>query len=356
MSNNEYFFDDVIVVFGMQLFMLNLGPAKHLSSRRPTDSLFHPQVIVSILGQIAVFLTFFSLVIWIMYGSDWFCSLEEATVGLDQLTFQPLPDADPNTLYPCYPIDANSYHTTRWNWLFTSYENSVAWLFGHTQFYVSAWAFTVVSRFRAPIWTDPVYCVYLALALLMLLLLLLTPPEAVALSQFFYNLFGVLPGIPFSFRLFMTVTFLLDWIACVFLWEWLVVDVLVGRLVEKWNARQAHRRDLKEMHQAEVAEERASISIVDSKRSADWSALNMEMEMVISKGGLKNEYWPLGDGKGDGKDEFKGRSWAFIGAGLGHGNQAKEQANGTDGHGSGNGEESTIPILEMSDVDSDSGF
>ncbi|KAI9014038.1 hypothetical protein DFJ74DRAFT_681076 [Hyaloraphidium curvatum] len=271
-ANNEYFFDDLIVVFGLQLFMLNLGPADKLSDRRPTDSLFHPQVVTSILGQILLFLGFFTLVIVAMYHSPWFCSLEEATVGLDPLTFQPLPGSDPDDLYPCYVIDPDSNLQVRWNWLFTTYENNVSWLFGHTQFYTAAWAFTAVSRFRAPIWTDTVYVIYLLLALILILLLLLTPPAAVWLSWAWYQIFGILPDIPSTFRLFMTGMFFLDFICCVVLWEWLFVDRIVGRWVEQGKERDERKRTAREMREAQVAE-RASMAMERSK-SGEW--LGME--------------------------------------------------------------------------------
>lgn len=237
-----------------------------------------------------------------MYEAPWFCSIPEATVGLDGLTFLPLPDADPNELFPCYPIDGTSYHDTRWNWLYTSYENSIAWLFGHTQFWSCAVAFTAISRFRAPIWTDPKYCVYLVLSLTAVLFLLLTPPAAEVVSWFLYQVFGIIPSIPFSFRLFMTGIFVLDAIVSVFLWEYLVVNILVDRWVESWRNRQQRRKTQQEMRDAEVAEERASIAIEDAKRvaSAEWARIKgMEMESLVGsaagrKAGLDRGYFSLG--------------------------------------------------------------
>lgn len=76
LGNNQFLFDDLILVLLAALFMLYTGPSKRLAAVRPSDSLLSPQILVSIGGQIAICVSFFFIQIAILNAQPWFCSAD----------------------------------------------------------------------------------------------------------------------------------------------------------------------------------------------------------------------------------------------------------------------------------------
>lgn len=246
LSSNQYFIDDLLLVFSIQLLpLLLLGPTHgKLSIRRPDDSLFSASVITSLAGQIIIWLACFSTAMVVMSQQSWFCSLPRAESMLDPATLLPKdPSLPPSTNYPCYPIDPSDKHSVSWGFVLTSMENTVAWLFGHGQFFICAVAFGVTARFRQPFWRSTWYLAYLALCLGWIVLLFVSSDSLMpSVFSAWAMLFGLVPGVPTAFRIGLMLLFFVDLIAAVWFWESLVVDKFVGgRVWEKWLRRSGER-------------------------------------------------------------------------------------------------------------------
>lgn len=93
-SNNQYLLDDLGIVLFLGIFICWTEPARELTVERPPDSLFSPVVISSIVGQIVVFLSFFTAVTNIFPTQNWFCSFKKHY----DLNFQPINGGCPNYL------------------------------------------------------------------------------------------------------------------------------------------------------------------------------------------------------------------------------------------------------------------
>ena len=85
-SSNEYLLDDLGIVLFLGVFICWTEPARELSVEKPPDTLFSSVVISSILGQILVFLTFFTAVMSIFPTQNWFCSFKDHY----DINFQPI--------------------------------------------------------------------------------------------------------------------------------------------------------------------------------------------------------------------------------------------------------------------------
>jgi hypothetical protein len=102
LSNNQFLFDDMAVVLVLAVLMLKVGPSRRMGLSRPTDNLFSPLVIVSILGQLVINVGFFATNIVDLTEQSWFCSIGDARRNLDA-DWKPLdPNAPYNVSYPCY--------------------------------------------------------------------------------------------------------------------------------------------------------------------------------------------------------------------------------------------------------------
>jgi magnesium-transporting ATPase (P-type) len=102
MSNNQFFFDDMAIVTVLALFMLHTKPSLQLSQSRPTDDLFDPIVIFSIVGQITFCVIFFYSNVALTLSQGWYCSISEASQFLDS-KYRPKNASLGAKNYPCYP-------------------------------------------------------------------------------------------------------------------------------------------------------------------------------------------------------------------------------------------------------------
>ncbi|KAF0714837.1 Aste57867_3658 [Aphanomyces stellatus] len=168
LSNNEYLADDLGIVLGLSMLMLNTSPASKLSYRLPPETLYAPSILCSLLGHIGIFVGTVYLSLDCLQQSDWYCSL--AMVKHEA-------PAPPSAI--CYPYKPNP--TTG----FTSYtyENSVLWFVGHMQYVILALAFNVTSYFRQPFYSNGPFVICL-LATLGFVVGVLLSPETWVLDTF----------------------------------------------------------------------------------------------------------------------------------------------------------------------------
>ncbi|KAI8928106.1 hypothetical protein BC831DRAFT_434466 [Entophlyctis helioformis] len=248
LSSNQFLFDDLAIVTALALFMLYTKPSRVLVADRPTDDLFSPLVLVSILGQVAFSIGFFAINLAVTSNQPWFCSIATATSMLDD-GFMPLNDTlSVKENYPCYPIDPSRDITQ--SVLIKSYENTSVWLYSHSMFAISSIVFTVTTHYRLPFWTNHIYTAYFAAisAVIVAMLLALTNPStAIAPGPDEYTdtlswIFNIQPGIPVSFRAFQVGLVALH-AAIGLAWELFVVDVYVRRHVRATEMARQHAID-----------------------------------------------------------------------------------------------------------------
>ncbi|KDO34098.1 hypothetical protein SPRG_01372 [Saprolegnia parasitica CBS 223.65] len=134
-SNNQYLFDDLVVV---------LGPGA-------------PAVLGSIAGQTALFGLFFALPLWLAHSQDWFCAPPDVASGRK----------------PCfaYQPDESGDMTVH------AHEVSIVWTTGHLQYLLLAIAFNLKDPFRKSVWTNASFVLY-TLGMTVLLSYILLSPES----------------------------------------------------------------------------------------------------------------------------------------------------------------------------------
>lgn len=129
LSNNEYLFDDLAIVLFLGIFICWTEPARTLSKGRPTDNLFSPDVLFSIVGQVLICISFFALVVWLMTMQPWYCPATKATSAFDP-DFVLIPGS--TNKFPCYSFDTDRDVFNQS--LAKTHENTVVWLWAHFQF------------------------------------------------------------------------------------------------------------------------------------------------------------------------------------------------------------------------------
>ncbi|KAI8907999.1 hypothetical protein EDD86DRAFT_208692 [Gorgonomyces haynaldii] len=229
MSNNQFFFDDMAIVTMLALFLLETKPLDVLVPIRPTDDLFHPTVLGSILGQVGLSLVFFATNFGITRAQAWFCSVDKATQYLDS-NFNPLNGTDS---YPCYMI---TQQDTAMALLVKSHENASIWLFSHFMLAIVPVSMSWVSHFRKPFWTNLQFMSYFAILFIVLSYLLLVP------FSLFDGLFSIREGIPFTFRLGQFFL-ILAYFAISVVWEVYVVNQLLQRHASRRIQNKDWKRD-----------------------------------------------------------------------------------------------------------------
>ncbi|KAJ3119934.1 hypothetical protein HK100_000103 [Physocladia obscura] len=227
LSNNQYFFDDFFVVLGLAICMLRSSSARSLSPRRPTDDLFSAPVIYSILGQITICATFFSINLYSLTSEDdWYCSIRQARSGLNS-SWMPLnPDAPYSVSYPCYTINPET--DTISNLLIKSQENSVVWLFAHFQYAILSLAFIFASPHRRPMHTNLLYII-MFLAVTGVMSLMQLSWEEWRGFDFMQNVFSIREGVQWGQRitaLYLAVTNLIFSL----IWE----TIFINRFMRSW--------------------------------------------------------------------------------------------------------------------------
>lgn len=205
LTNNQYIWDDMAIVLGLALLMLYTGASNTLAPQRPSETLFSPDILASIVGQVLIFIAFFAGHFALLRNqSGWFCSIENAFKYLDGDNSL----AASCAIYLGYNTPDNPY----------SFEDTCVWLFGHMQYISVAAAFNIKDPFRLPFYTNWAFTA-LFLAVLGVNLWFLLDTSGVINSTF-----QLLP-IPFSYRWKMLVMFIGHFIASVG-WEFVATRIV----------------------------------------------------------------------------------------------------------------------------------
>lgn len=237
-ANNQFLFDDMVLVLVLAILMLRSDAVYKMEKFRPTDDLFSPVIVFSILGQLIICIGLFVFTIYSMNAEPWFCSTMKARSGLNLTTWLPLdPNAPWEVSYPCYYVDPeeDTVNTT----LLSTYENTVLWLFGHFQFAILAVCFSLSSPHRQSPLFNTSFVVYLIATFALLIALLLVEPwqgSDLSNPQKWWNfllsyVFSIREGVPLHFRLKCLALVAVNLIASV-LWEYFAVNKSVRSVVD----------------------------------------------------------------------------------------------------------------------------
>ncbi|KAJ3095763.1 hypothetical protein HDU96_001057 [Phlyctochytrium bullatum] len=232
LSNNQFLFDDMAIVLVLALLMLRSGAARHLAPGRPTDNLFNPMVLFSLIGHVVICVGFFVANVASLYDTPWFCPIWKATTGLDRETWLPKNASAPRNV--SVDPDADVMNTN----LITTQENTVIWLFTHFQLAILAFCFCLHSPHRRPAYTNLSFTAYLILLLVCLTGMLLLSDDELGFGAFAF-LFSIREGVPRTFRVGCLILATCNAAVSV-LWETVVVERVVRRwVVEAREAREA---------------------------------------------------------------------------------------------------------------------
>ncbi|KAI9000254.1 hypothetical protein BC832DRAFT_147677 [Gaertneriomyces semiglobifer] len=230
LSNNQYLFDDLFIVAMTSLLMLYTGPASKLESVRPTDSLFSPSVLASVIGQFLINSAFFATAVGLLVTQKWYCSVKQATNGLDN-NFQPVDGVS----WPCYPINVSTdvHNGTP----IRTHENTVIWLYTHFQLAIVPFALTLISKFRLPVWTNFGFSAYLLALFCALTGMLLSMGREGSGYEIMTRLFSLNTDIPGGFRFGLWCMAMANMACCVAFEILVVQDVVRRRMTEKENRK-----------------------------------------------------------------------------------------------------------------------
>ncbi|KAG9404585.1 hypothetical protein AC1031_004788 [Aphanomyces cochlioides] len=109
-TSRQYLFDDLVVVSGISVLMLQTPPAQKLSKSVPPTSLFAPSILWSVGGHFLCFALFSWATLSMAEREPWFC---------------PLPEIASGKLH-CYKFHPNEKEGMTAH----SYESNIAWLIG----------------------------------------------------------------------------------------------------------------------------------------------------------------------------------------------------------------------------------
>lgn len=253
MSDHQFLFDDLVVVFALSLLMVRTPAAPQLGSssvapfnRMPPRTLFAAEILLSLAGQIAIFLGCLYIALAAAQARPWFCSAEHAL----ELT-RAASDGEGVVSAPCYvfipgePADLTA----------NSYENSVLWRFGHLQFWIAALGLNIRDAYRAPMLrTNRTFVLYLFVLLIIMLAQLLgdngsgddgdaTTSAAVAkaLKDRGVDVSLGARALPAGFAWSLFPLFLFD-AGCVICWELLVVGLVLPRFQMNHSGMRRNRK------------------------------------------------------------------------------------------------------------------
>ncbi|KAJ8531703.1 hypothetical protein ON010_g14258 [Phytophthora cinnamomi] len=244
MSDSQFLFDDLVVVFILSLLMVRTPAAPQLGSsavapfsRMPPRTLFAAEILLSLFGQLAIFLGCVYIALAAAEARPWFCSAEKA-LALTRAASDG-GESDPDVVEaPCYvfvpgvPADLTSH----------SYENSVLWRFGHLQYWIAAVALNARDAYRAPLLrANRMFVAYAFVLLIILLVQLLgdngnvdnndtstSAAVAKALKERGVDVSLGALDLPVGFAWSLFSLFLFD-AGCVLSWEILVVGLVLPR-------------------------------------------------------------------------------------------------------------------------------
>ncbi|OQR87524.1 P-type ATPase (P-ATPase) Superfamily [Achlya hypogyna] len=174
LGNNQFLLDDMGIVLGLSMLMLQTEPSRVLTAHRPPATLFARPIVMSLAGHVGIYLTCFVALRVSLRSQAWYCSVADAQAGRPHCF--------------AYVAPENDGYTRQ------SHDNTALWLFGHWAFVLVAVAMNLKDPFRQSVWANNKWFVaYTAIVAVALLLLSLTRVPAV-LSLF------ELVDIPTAFR------------------------------------------------------------------------------------------------------------------------------------------------------------
>ncbi|KAG1698370.1 hypothetical protein DVH05_014873 [Phytophthora capsici] len=259
MSDSQFLFDDLVVVFILSLLMVRTPAAPQLGSssvapfnRMPPRTLFSAEILLSLVGQLAIFLGCVYIALAAAEARPWFCSAEKALELTRAASDGGVNDPDVVET-PCYvflpgvPADLTSH----------SYENSVLWRFGHLQYWIAAVTLNFRDNYRAPLLrSNRAFVAYAFVLLIILLVQLLgdngnirdeetsTSTSAQVAQALKARGVDVSLGaleLPVGFAWSLFPLFLFD-VACVLSWEVLVVGIILPRFQTQHPSRFRNRK------------------------------------------------------------------------------------------------------------------
>ncbi|KAF1328153.1 P-type atpase, partial [Globisporangium splendens] len=233
MSNNQFLFDDLVVVFGLSVLMVRTASAEQLTKEYPAKSLFAPTILCSLGGQLVFLFICLGIAISAARSKSWFCSAEHA---LELTHAMNATDSNTTTIEPpCYvfspgePVDLTQH----------SYENSVIWLFGHLQYWIVALAFNVKDLFRKPFYTNKPFVAHLFVLFIVLQVQLFSyKSEQTTRTMSMDTSFGIL-ALPKSFCTSLFFLFLFDLLLAL-VWELVVVGAILSRFQQHQRPQRGH--------------------------------------------------------------------------------------------------------------------
>ncbi|KAJ3193692.1 hypothetical protein HK101_004356 [Irineochytrium annulatum] len=241
LSNNQYLFDDMAIVLVLAILMLRAAPARRLGPLRPTDNLFSSQILISIIGQLAICIGFFAANIASIDDEPWFCSVWKATAQLDRKTWLPLNASSLRRFFANIFTSIDPERDVNGATVFNTYENTAIWLFSHFQFVILSLAFCLTSAHRRPAWTNGTFVLYLIMISITLVLFLLLS-EHNAGFELFSLVFNIRSGVSMEYRigaLFLAACNLAASVA----WEVVVVDWIVNKWVMVLDEREREKEE-----------------------------------------------------------------------------------------------------------------
>ncbi|KDO27609.1 hypothetical protein SPRG_06877 [Saprolegnia parasitica CBS 223.65] len=175
LGNNQFLLDDMVIVLGLSMLMLQTGPSRVLTRHRPPDTLFARPIVASLGGHVLLYVLCFTLLRLVLVAEPWYCTVDEAKTRARASCFT-------------YVAPDNDGYTRQ------SYENTVLWLYGHWAFVLLAIAMNIKDPFRQSAWSSnrPFVAYVIAMAFLLVLLTLTSSPTVLSIFE--------LVGVPAVFR------------------------------------------------------------------------------------------------------------------------------------------------------------
>lgn len=227
MSNSQFLFDDLVVVFGLSVLMVRTSAATSLTRDLPAKTLFAPNIVMSLTGQLMIYFVCLGIAISAARAKSWFCSAADSY----ELTKQ-FAGNESAIEAPCYVFVPGEPDDLTQN----SYENSVLWLFGHLQYWILALVFNLQDLFRKPLHSNRAFAAYLVVLFFVLQVQLFsyesqTTTQTVGVD----TSLGVLE-LPRSFCTSLFFLFLFDLLLAV-VWEVGVIGVVLHRFQHRNDSR-----------------------------------------------------------------------------------------------------------------------
>ncbi|KAJ0411225.1 hypothetical protein ATCC90586_003864 [Pythium insidiosum] len=237
LSNNQYLWDDLAIVLGLAITMLYTASSKKLSRERPANTLFSLSIVLSIVGQVVLFVAFFAGMYSLLLHQPWVCRRHDGMTLVEAYL------NDTTTAAASLPAD--TYEKCKFYIKYVdqvkeevhdikhAHEDAAIWLFGHLQYFVVAAVFNLRDPFRLPCYTNKLFVAFFGLSLGVNLWFLLDTSNVIESSLDTV----ALPG---DFRLKL-LWLLFGHMAAATLWE-----LFSTRVVPRWRGLRPSSKELQD--------------------------------------------------------------------------------------------------------------